>query len=196
MKQIIFLFLFVFLISNQLLAQEEKSGSILLGMDNDLLAYNLTITGEGDSKDKEHSFGLAIGNPLFGLNLGYKLNDNMVLGANFGFGFSYLSESDINVINFRISPMFEYMFSHESKIRPFLKISFDVFLSRAGDDDGDSLLVWMLGCTGSGGMHIFVAESFSIDLSIAVAFRGGKYDDISDIKNFKAGGVLGISGWF
>ena len=196
MKRIILSLFFVSLISTQLFAEEGTGDSILLGVDNDLLAYNLTIVGEGESKDKTHSFGLAIGSPVFGLNLGYKLTDNIVVGANFGFGFSYLSDNDINVINFRISPMLEYMFSNGSKVRPFLKLSFDVFLSRVGDDDGDSVLLWMLGCTGAGGIHIFVAESFSIDFSLAAAFGGGMYDDDLEMKNFKAGGVFGFSGWF
>lgn len=196
MKRIILSLFFVSLVSTQLFAEEGTGDSILLGVDNDLLAYNLTIVGEGESKDKTHSFGLAIGSPLFGLNLGYKLTDNIIIGANLGFGFSYTSNDDLNVINFKMSPMLEYMFSNGSKVRPFLKLSFDVFLSRVGDDDGDSVLLWMLGCSGAGGIHIFVAESFSIDFSLAAAFRGGMYDDDLEMKNFKAGGVLGISGWF
>lgn len=209
MRKVIFLMLFVQFFTMSLTAEEEKGGgNLMLGVESSVIGYDLQLVGEDDEIDKNHTVYFLFGSPKFGINLGYKFSDSSLFGLNFGIGFGhvYVDESDgdtekNNALKFKLSPFFEYIFS-DSKVQPFIKISFDVIIDRVGDYDDNEVLQWYLGATLGGGAHFFLAPSFSIDLSGSIMFSGGEVqlnsstnDNATPVKNLNIGANVGFTGW-
>lgn len=105
----------------------------------------------------------------------YQLNDSILIGARVGFGYQELVLGpftlDTGVIG--VLPFFEYMFGNGT-VRPFVgadagfQIAFieEVSLGGSGDLEAEALAI----AGGLGGVHIFLADGFSLTPGVAFDF--------------------------
>lgn len=141
--------------------------------------------------------GLGFGGLGFGL--GFGVSDNLVIGGNVTLQFR--SENPDNGRTrsgqtLTLMPYIEALFG-DGSTRPFLGgallLSFDNF---------DDVSTTMFGLAGLGGVHIFMTDSYSLDISGRLYVATGSASDDRDrmtvdtsLTQFGLIALLGVSGW-
>lgn len=202
---------FIFMMFFSLAA--EKNKKLQLGFESEILAYNNIVLGEGGDADKYHTVSFLFGSPRMGLNIGFFLDNTSILGANIGFGYFHAEKYEdgwgnngkSREVSFKLMPYYEYLFDNTSIVKPFFKIGFIINLISTGDYEVRKEVAWMLGGMAAGGAHIFIADSFSIDLGGMFQAIGGqdkyKNTDINIMNSEQKQRIItvalffGLTGW-
>jgi len=140
-----------------------------------------------------------------GFELGYGLSDNIVLGASVLFWYKTESEEDADEstdgLNINLFPHLDYVFSEGSSARPFIGILAGISSDSVSQGDTD-ISSFSFGFGLRGGLHLFVAESFSIDPLLQFVYGIGSYESDAmfgtaegDINTLLVDVMLGLSGW-
>jgi tetratricopeptide (TPR) repeat protein len=165
---------------------------------------------ETDSTVEQKRTGWGL-NSSTGIEGGYALNENLLLGAKFDLGGYAFRESPSSAPStstdstwFALGPKAQWMFAPWRNTRPFLDAL--VALEVASDSSSDTAagtqsrkgLILQL----RGGLHIFVADTFSIDPGFFMGgtISGGSFDKDSghyqaSVRSFSLGFDLLFTGW-
>lgn len=170
-----------------------------------------------DQGDIHYSeFTLGLGQPSAGISMGWAAVDNLVVGLRLTLGYETrtMEESetagdtvtkDQSLFAWGALPYIEYVFP-TGLLRPFLMITLGF---NGYTDDGDiasnentDIAEWQFYAGGGGGLHMFFADAFSLDLVLTAAFGYGFGSVASestkmDYRNtlFQLTTLIGVSGW-
>lgn len=183
-------------------ASAQIDGSLRLHLEVPVLAYvSETNTPDGADDGTTISYlSIGPGSAGFGMGLGYGLSEMLVLGTNLAVQLTSISPDEgdsTSVTSVQISPYLEAVFG-QSTARPF--IGAHLLLQINGSENTDTT---MFGLGALGGVHVFLTDSFSFDISgrlyyatgtrtVEVAPAGDVDTDISEIGVMV---MIGVSGW-
>lgn len=181
----------------------KRDNKFIIGLDTELFSYMKTkyrTEGEDGYEDtsSSDSYSSFLGVANLGLRLGGAFKEMFIFGSYLKFSYNYTDNFEVKNYEFRLSPFFEVSFL-KSKIRPFLRGKFDVYLEKMEitglpySSDTNNF-TWLLGGSFELGVHFFVASSFSIDSSFDIGYSLGKSEK-DDVSKFKTGVIIGFTGW-
>jgi len=134
-----------------------------------------------------------------GFGVGYGVTADILVGANVVLNLTSRSpeEGDSeSTTNLALAPYVEFLFG-EGDIRPF--VGGNLFLSVESEEN---ITRSRYGLGGLGGVHIFLADAFSIDVSGRLYFNvgsdtveSGVGDATTDITQVGLMALVGVSGW-
>jgi hypothetical protein len=178
-------------------------GSLRLHLELPVFGYQSTeITGEGaDDGVTTSRITIGPGSSTLGLGLGYGVSEMIVLGTNLVLQHQSIKPDEgdsVGVTTVQILPYLEVVFG-EGTTRPF--VGGQLMLQINSTENTDTTL---FGLGGLGGVHIFLTDSFSFDVSGRLYFltgsttfeSGGAADDIeADASELGVLLLIGLSGW-
>jgi len=155
----------------------------------------------GSVTDTAYGFS---GNPVT-FELGYGVSSSLVLGLLLELGTTKTTASTIGYQNaqqfgaFLVGPRVEYSFG--DRVRPFVSgVAGFITVPQSGEYYSISLTGFEL--VGGAGVHIFLADSFSVDPMLRGSWGTGKgkvKDPLSDLPAtgtlWSGAALLGVSGW-
>lgn len=177
------------------------NGALRLHTETLVIGYQ-SHTETPDGVDEGQTTGItSIGPGVYGLGfgLGYGVADNIVVGANLVLQNVTRSpeEGDSNsTLGVSLLPYIEVLFG-DGNVRPFVGGNLQLMII-SGEDYSQT----MFGLGGLGGAHIFLADSFSFDVSGRLYFSTGSEtreagggDVDTDITELGFLILAGVSGW-
>lgn len=219
---------FAFVSLHSMAAHAQKTeGALQLGLGTDFLTYtNASMKvdvpgGERTLKTKTFNWGFASRN---GVNLegGYGLSDSLVLGGIVGLGGRSettkldqpgANENTDSTFELMLAPKIDYMFSPDSRLRPFVGGALGIIYQSAKTEfhnadtnttttESDASATGLL-LMGRVGLRWFLAPGFSLDPAFVfgwIPFASGSYKAgatsyDADAHQFSLGLSVAASGW-
>lgn len=183
-------------------ASAQIDGSLRLHLEVPVLAYvSETNTPDGADDGASVSYlSVGPGSSGFGIGLGYGLSEMIVLGTNVAFQLTSISPEEgdsVSVTNAQIQPYLEAVFG-EGTARPFVGAHLSLEINSTENTD-----TTLFGLGALGGVHIFLADSFSFDISGRLSFATGSRtveleptgEAETDISQIGVVVLIGLSGW-
>jgi opacity protein-like surface antigen len=176
-------------------------GAVRLHLEVPFLAYqSTTSTLEGvDDGTTASTVAVGPGDAGLGFGIGYGLSDMLVLGTNVALQFRSINTENsdsVTGVGFQLMPYLEAVFGSDSA-RPF--VGANLILQINDVDDFSSTL---FGAGALGGVHLFLTDSLSFDLSARLYFLTGSrhvtttiVDLENDVTQIGLLALIGISGW-
>lgn len=134
-----------------------------------------------------------------GFGLGFGINENLVLGANLVLNYTSVKGERgdaYGLVNLTLMPYLEFLFG-AGNVRPFIGGALLLELE-SGEDYGAQYF----GLAGLGGVHVFMADSFSLDFSGRLYLEAGSSSQDTgpvdrDTSHLNVGllVLVGVSGW-
>lgn len=193
----------LFLIDSRAFAQDLED-KVQLGLDLGLLSFNKSSIDLDDTDDEVDTDKFAVGTlPSAAVRAGYAVTPNVVIGGFFELSYSQvdLGDAESDTVEVGIGPTVEYIFG-TGAFRPFLAAA--LALAYQQSDAGPEVDQLLFGGGISGGMHLFLTESVSVDPSFGFAFGAGSGSVDNNAGNNVDYGVtawgidakIGLSAWF
>jgi hypothetical protein len=182
-------------------ASAQIDGSLRLHLEVPVLAYvSESNTPEGADESTVSYLSVGPGSAGFGMGLGYGLSEMIVLGTNLAFQLTSISPDEgdsVSVTTAQIQPYFEAVFG-EGTARPFVGAHLSLEINSTENTD-----TTLFGLGALGGVHIFLADSFSFDISGRLSFATGSRtveleptgEAETDISQIGFLVLIGVSGW-
>lgn len=180
---------------------QQVNGALRLHLETRVLGFeSLTVNPEGPpASETTTTTTFGPGASGLGFGLGFGVSDNLVVGGNVTLQFRSENPDDGRTRsgqNLTLMPYIEALFG-DSGARPFLGgallLSFDSF---------DDVSTTLFGLAGIGGVHIFITDSYSLDVSGrlyvntgSTSFDAGGNTFDASITQFGLIALLGVSGW-
>jgi hypothetical protein len=149
--------------------------------------YHRFADGLGSATDG--FFGLAAA--PFQLGVGYLFKKNIYVGGRFGFRAEFPDSAD-TYFHGRLTGRFEYVFDG-SKVRPFVGADLGFYGDSFGGVFGGAATYGGFLASGSGGVHLFVTDSFSISPYGELIFQ--RYFDFADLNTVTLVFGVTLAGW-
>ncbi len=195
---------------------QVKSGTVRLHLDTLFMGYLFNNYDPEEGEEVETgTFSIGLGNPRLGIGFGLAVIDQLVIGGRFT---GYLTASEIDEIDYKLKgfqwgilPYVQYLFL-TGVVRPFI-IGQMGFSGLAESSEDDRVEIdrnrWGFVFGGGGGVHFFLGNRLSIDLTVLFDYSIGRQTeehdyawDIADVEleatvsRFEWSTLLGLSGWF
>jgi opacity protein-like surface antigen len=179
-------------------------GSLRLHLELPVLGYQSSeIKADGaDEGTTTGIFSIGPGETTLGLGLGYGVSEMIVLGTNLALQHSSIKPDEgpaVSATGVQILPYLEVVFG-EGTTRPF--VGGQLMLQLTSTENTDTTL---FGLGALGGVHIFLTDSFSFDVSGRLYYMTGTStfdsdDDLADeletdVSELGVLLLIGLSGW-
>lgn len=172
---------------------QSVDGALRLHLETDFLGVVTFTPEDGDSST---STSIGPGSNGLGFGVGYGITDSLVVGGNATVQYTEGDGSNNGELTLSLLPYLELVLGADT-VRPFVGGNL-IFALSSRDNSSQT----ELGLGGLGGVHIFLTDTFSLDLSGRLFFTAGTATvetaagdaDFS----FKRFGLLlfaGVSGW-
>jgi hypothetical protein len=180
---------------------QEIDGSLRLHLEVPVLGYRSTeVTADGaDDGASVSRVSVGPGTDTLGFGLGYGLSDMLVLGANMALQHTSVSPEEgasASTTVVQLLPYLEVLFG-EGSTRPF--IGGNLILQISSGENTDSTL---FGLGALGGVHVFLNEWVSFDVSARLYYMTGTVtvdtgivESDTDLSELGVLLLLGVSGW-
>jgi opacity protein-like surface antigen len=204
-------------------AQVNK-GDFRLSLDTRLLGFIASTNETNDDNDvdvKERRLDVGLGSPELGIGVGYTVIDGLVVGARLATAFATTktdpehdnNNQKLHEFGFQLMPYVEYAFNL-GRFTPFVmatlgyrnEFSKTIYYENQGDPS-DKLVTNAFVFAGGGGLHFFLVDALSIDLTATIGGEVGGHTWENDpgagdtathdygYRAFAAKVLLGLSGW-
>lgn len=182
-------------------AAQSIDGALRLHLETGFLGFQSETTNEDGPPPSETTKTVTFGPGTTGLGfgLGYGISDNLVIGGNVTLQYISIDPEGPGSgtgSNITLIPYIEVLFGSGS-VRPF--VGGALLLSSDSFEDRSTAL---FGLAGIGGAHIFITDSYSLDLGGRLFFvagssshdtGGGSVD--TSISRVGLIALIGVSGW-
>lgn len=182
-------------------ASAQIDGSLRLHLELPVLGYQSAETTPDGADEGTSTSRITVGpgQDTLGLGLGYGVSEMIVLGTNLVLQHTSVKPDEgdsIGMTSVQILPYLEVVFG-EGTARPF--VGGQLMLQINSTENTDSTL---FGLGGLGGVHIFLADAFSFDISGrlyyltgSVTIEGPVDDAEADVSELGVLLLIGLSGW-